>query len=180
MVGMLINGNKNELVNQAISGDRHALNQLIRQSYTLITAQIQRQVNDFTVVHDLAQEVCIKLFRHIKRFDKRASFTTWLYRIIQNTVKNYYRANSRACSEGDVTLEHTHNSCPVSELIGMQLSKRLDATFIRLPEKMRTCFMLYAVTGLSYEDISLDQRCSLGTVRSRIHRTRDILRASIK
>lgn len=171
---------KNHLVNQAISGDRQALNQLIRHYYTFITAQIHRQVNDFTIVNDLAQEVCIKLFRHIKRFDQRASFSTWLYRIIQNTLKNYYRANDKIAQESTVVAEHQHHSCPLSDVIGWQLSNKLDATMVRLPEKMRTCFMLYTVTGLSYEAISANQGCSLGTVRSRIHRTRDILRTCLK
>lgn len=169
---------KKWLVNQAVSGDKEALNQLIGQYYTSITSQIQRQVADFTVVHDLAQEVCIKLFRHIKRFNSQACFSTWLYRIIQNTIKNHYRT----CSNNpihDLNAEEAsadHSANPEANAIGIQLSKRLEANFHRLPEKMRTCFMLYTMNGLSYEDISTNLGCSLGTVRSRIYRTRDILR----
>lgn len=170
------------LVHEALQGNHQAVNQLIGRYYIKIGRQIRGQVNDVSIMNDLVQEVCIKLFRHIRQFDNRSSFATWLYRITQNTLKNYYRSSqSDALNEGlemDRAVDFLPN--PESSLMQSELGNTLDEAIHQLPEALRDCFNLYMIGGLSYKAIAITQNCPIGTVRSRIHRTRDILRAVVE
>ncbi|KTD63946.1 RNA polymerase sigma factor [Legionella spiritensis] len=173
-----------QLINRSLYGDSEAMNQLIGRYYKKIIVQIQSQVNDAAIANDLAQEVCIKLFRYLGDFDFRSNFSTWLHCIIQNTLKNYYRANSKELLMFVQNLPATplYNTIPGPEMsaIELQLGDHLDKIMGQLPEKMSHCFILHILNGLSYEDIAAYMGCPLGTVRSRIHRTRDILKAGME
>jgi RNA polymerase sigma-70 factor (ECF subfamily) len=166
-----------QLIHSALNGNEKAINQLITRYYQKITRQIGQQVHDVSAVHDLVQEVCIKLFRHIRQFDCRSSFTTWLYRIIQNTIKNYYRSRQLMAEReaaADCILPDAVTN-PEALLIEFQLGRRLDVLFAELPRGWQQCFLLHVFGGLSYEEVAAYLNCPLGTVRSRICRTREML-----
>ncbi|QRN03945.1 sigma-70 family RNA polymerase sigma factor [Legionella sp. MW5194] len=166
-----------QLIHSALNGNEKAINQLISRYYQKITLQIRVQVHDAAAVNDLVQDVCIKLFRHIRQFDCRSNFTTWLYRIIQNTVKNYYRSR-QLMAEREAATDYLPSDAvtnPEALLIEFQLGKRLDALFSQLPLGMQQCFLLHVFGGLSYDEVAAYLNCPLGTVRSRICRTREML-----
>ncbi len=123
---------------------------------------------------DLTQEVSIKIFCNLSGFKQHSNFTTWLYRVTQNTIKNHFRTIQVESNNLLSTLGEENNS-PEAYLIGFQLAAQVEKLFTAMSSELQHCFSLYAVKGLSYEEIAKYLGCPLGTVRSRIHRVRNIL-----
>ncbi|WED44400.1 RNA polymerase sigma factor [Legionella cardiaca] len=168
------------LIDLALAGDSLAVNHLILRHRTKIFLQIHSQIDDFSLVNDLAQEVCLKVFRYLPSFKQQSSFTTWLYRITQNTVLNHFRALKAQMSE-DIYLariENTNHS-PESYAVGMQLREKINQVLLSMPKELKHCFHLHVIKGLSYKAIAKRLHVPIGTVRSRIHRARCLLREQI-
>lgn len=168
------------LVNLAKAGDKLAVNHLIGRHRTKICLQIHAQISDFSIVNDLAQEVCLKVFRYLPSFKQHANFTTWLYRITQNTVLNYFRALKIELEDSIhlTKLEMPGNS-PESYVANLQLNEQINTALSAMPSELQHCFHLHVIKGLSYKAIAKHLRCPLGTVRSRIHRVRHLLKEQI-
>ncbi|WP_131753145.1 RNA polymerase sigma factor [Legionella feeleii] len=163
-----------QLIDSALKGEARAMNHLIARYQAKIFCQIKSQVSDNSIANDLTQEVSIKIFCNLSGFRQQANFTTWLYRITQNTIKNHFRtiqieSNNLLAPVGE------ENNSPEACLIGFQLAEQVERLFTDMSNELQHCFNLYVVKGLSYEDIAKHLGCPLGTVRSRIHRVRNIL-----
>jgi len=171
-----------ELVEQARSGEHAAIGHLLQRYKTRVLSQIRAQVTDFYEINDLFQEVCIKVWRFITSFKRESNFTTWLYRITQNTVINYYRSKIRQKKLEEQLAHHFYSeqeNDPELILIGIRLNEKVNVILYALPRHFRQCFYLYAIAGLAYSEIAQRLKCPLGTVRSRIHRVRTLIAAQI-
>lgn len=171
-----------ELVRRAQGGDRSSCNLLLQQYSDKIKQMIVFHVNDKSMVHDLSQEVFLKIYRYLPHFKQESQFPTWLYRITQNTIKNYYRSMSPFLdSESFLSYqqEQRGNQNPESMMMCMELNYLLETALVSLPEELRLCYDLHVLEGQSYEDISRIMDCPIGTVRSRIHRARKLLQAAV-
>lgn len=170
-----------QLIKLACNGESKAINHLISQYQSKIFLQIRAQVSDYAIAYDLLQEVNIKIFRYLPYFKQQSTFTTWVYRIIQNTIKNYFRSRKTERDFGYyLEIQSSDESdSPESQMIGIEFGQELDKIFTAMPQELRHSFHLYAIYGFSYEDIAKYQDCPVGTVRSRIHRARSILKDTI-
>lgn len=167
-----------QLIKLAQSGDLESYNQLIKQYSFKIKNSILYQIKDRSVIADLTQEVLIKIFRFLPYFKKESEFSTWLYQIIQNTIKNYYRAVSvRLDSEMQYCMENEddQNQNPESIMMNIELSHHLELIFSELTDELRHCYGKHVFEGLTYESIAQQMGCPIGTVRSRIFRARKIM-----
>ena len=84
-----------QLAKRAANGDRAAFSQLIDLQYDFIFSVAFKWLGHRDDAQDVAQDVAIKLARNISGFDGRAKFTTWLYRVILNTVRDFQKAAAR-------------------------------------------------------------------------------------
>lgn len=170
-----------KLIELAVGGRRWAVNHLLLRYQSKIFSQIRIQVSDCSLCHDLVQEVNIKVFRYLPNFKHQSSFSTWLYKIVQNTIKNHFRAMNIDLNYSiDLIREAVdEDNSPESSLIIVQLAQKINDTYRAMPNNLQNCFNLYAVEGLSYEAIAKQLNCPLGTIRSRIHRIKQLLLQSI-
>ena len=172
----------NELVVLAQKGNRNAYTILFKRYSLKIHHIIGSRINDYTLANDLTQEVLLKIFRYLSQFKEESEFSTWVYRITQNTIKNHYRECQKQldnCCEGIPVFEQTYQISPEMLLSYVELSKEFDKALAQLSEDLRTCFYKYEFDGLSYETISKEMNCPIGTVRSRIFRARKELMHSL-
>lgn len=163
-----------QLIDSALNGESKAMNHLISRYQAKIFGQIKSQISDYSLAHDLTQEVSIKIFCNLSGFKQQSNFTTWLYRVTQNTIKNHFRTIQLE-SNNLFSLSGEENNSPEAHLMGLQLAEQVEKLFTTMSNELQYCFNLYAVKGLSYEDIAKQLDCPLGTVRSRIHRVRNLL-----
>lgn len=166
------------LVQLATKGSQKAYNLLLERYHQKIRQIICAYTHDSSSANDLAQEVLIKVFEHLHEFKQDSAFSTWLYRITQNTIKNHMRAvHIRTDSEARFAQEQKTSSAnsPEYELIGLELGELLDLAVSQLSEELRDCYASYVVEGNTYEDIATQMHCPIGTVRSRIFRARKLV-----
>ncbi|TWP49266.1 RNA polymerase sigma factor SigE [Lentzea tibetensis] len=131
---------------------------------------------------DLTQETFIRVFRSLASY-KPGTFEGWLHRITTNLFLDMARRRSRLRMEGlpDDT-DRLEGDDPTPEEIwdSTHLDPDLQAALDALPAEFRAAVVLCDVEGLSYEEIGATLGVKLGTVRSRIHRGRQALRAELE
>ncbi len=168
------------LVEMAQKGDHKAFEILVRRYQCKVGAVISRLVSDPDKVRDLTQETFIKAFRALGNFRGDSAFYTWLYRIAVNTGKNHLQAQERGPRMSDDELEDSermapqlrNHDTPERQILRREMMANLTQAIAALPENMRLAIQLRDVEGHSYEEIARRLGCPIGTVRSRIFRSR--------
>ena len=131
-----------------------------------------------------------KVFKKIHKYEHAYGFYTWLYRITVNCCIDYLRkANRKIKTVPLAQLDHWDQSesardqeipdekfCPESEFWNMELRDILNNAVSKLPEILRSAIVLKHIEGFSYAEIAAIFNCSIGTVKSRMHRAREELK----
>jgi RNA polymerase sigma-70 factor (ECF subfamily) len=174
-----------QLVRLAQEGSPAAFEELVTKYQPKVFSMALSFTRNREAADDLAQEVFLKAYLALPRFHGRSEFGTWLYRISVNHIKDYLRKKGRAkeVSLDDVPeisfsdRERTEKAQLESET---EARRTLVQRFVQgLPEKYRVIVTLRDIQGLAYEDISRILRLSPGTVDSRLHRARRMLRTKL-
>lgn len=156
----------------AQGGDTDALDRLLRRNYDRIHAVCRRLVGNDNDALDATQEALIAVVRSIGRFDGRAAFSTWVYRIATNSALDELRRRGRRPLVGLPAYER-------AELVasGEGVADRLDidAALAELPHDFRVAVVLRDLCQLDYAEIAEVLDIPPGTVRSRIARGRAAL-----
>ncbi|MGB8858769.1 MAG: sigma-70 family RNA polymerase sigma factor [Ilumatobacteraceae bacterium] len=178
-----------ELVRAAQGGDRDALDQLFRRHYDRVHAVCRRITGNEADAADAAQEAMIAMVRGLGRFDGRASFGTWAYRIATNaSLDELRRRRRRPMVAGpqhgdghDRATDLLERADPTAGQRVEQLGDRyqLDAALAALPEDFRVPVVLRDVGDLDYAEIAAALDVPVGTVKSRIARGRALLAGTI-
>ena len=127
---------------------------------------------------DVTQEAFLAAFRAYHKFRGQSDPFTWLYRIAVNIAKKRYRRLRRReelrSRHDDVEwgASEVDSRTPEAELLELEEDRLLREAISRLPEDQRTAVILMYVEHMSYDEIAGFQRCSVGTVKSRLHRAR--------
>jgi len=166
------------LVDAANAGDRDALDRLLRRHYDRIYAICRRLAGNDADAADATQEALLAIVRGLPRFDGRAAFTTWSYRVATNACLDELRRRSRRPSpdpmDGDTVVT---NPQPNEDRVGQTVAARMDvdAGLEHLAEDFRAVVVLRDHLGLEYAEIAEVLEIPIGTVRSRLARGRSQL-----
>lgn len=138
---------------------------------------------------DLVQETYLKAFRFFDRFESGTNCKAWLFRILKNSYINRYRKAQKSPElVGYDTVAEFYYSirAPHSERNDLQevlfdrvLDDEVSSAVESLPEDFRTVVILCDIEGFTYEEIAAFANCPVGTVRSRLHRGRKLLRDAL-
>ena len=176
---------ENRLVELSKQGDEEAFGVLVKKYKTKVFNLAYSFTKDRETADDLAQEVFIKVYYALERFKFKSGFGTWIYRIAVNHFKDYLRKHRK---ERHVSLEALGRepSLPDDEIKKKEKAqeaadrkKLLYQALRSLPEKHQVILTLRDIQGHSYEEIAGILKLSPGTVDSRLHRARKILRKKI-
>ncbi len=180
------------LVDSFLAGEERAFQELVERYQTRLLNFIYRTIGDRERAEDLVQEVFIRVYRHIHRFDKTKKFSTWIYTIASNLAKNELRNRSRnplilfqtitgTRGEDERPLQFEDSTSRPDDLFQKRhLRGLVEETVARLPEHHREVFILREIEGKSYEEIAEITDCNLGTVKSRLNRARNAFAAIIE
>lgn len=166
-----------ELVARAKSGDRAAANELLRRHYDRIYAICRRIAGNDADAADATQEALMAIVRGLDRFDGKAKFSTWSYRVATNACLDELRRRKRRPTPTDMD-EHADWSTQTADVEAGEFDDRMverDAMSLalaELPDDFREPVVLRDVGGLDYAEISQQLGIPPGTVRSRIARGR--------
>jgi RNA polymerase sigma-70 factor, ECF subfamily len=174
-----VNEASQDLVAAARNGDRAALEELLRLHHDRIHALARRITGNDADAADATQEALLAIVRGLPRFDGRSAFSTWAYRVTSNACLDELRRRRRRplVALVDDRAEPPDPAVPIETMVADRL--RLDAALGQLPEDFRVAVVLCDVVGLQYDEIADDLGVPIGTVRSRIHRGRSLLRKAL-
>lgn len=170
-----------ELVAAAQRGDRDALDRLLRRHYDRIHAVCRRIAGSTRDADDAAQEALIRIVRAIDRFDGRASFSTWSYRIATNAALDELRKRSRRPQLHVVGEDERGPGAEAADELAQRRVEAvvdrmsIDAALADLPEEFRVPVVMRDVGDLDYAEIAEALSVPIGTVKSRIARGRRML-----
>jgi RNA polymerase sigma-70 factor, ECF subfamily len=182
--------NENErLLEAARQGDAQAFNELVAANQTRVVRQCMRRGLSQDEAVDIAQDVFLKVYRYRDRYTCQQAFSTWLYRIAENACIDHCRRRKRqqalirpipvdeAGSEAEFEGREPN---PLASMEFSEQGSQLAAAFERLPAKLRQAFEFKELEGLRYSEIARRLSCTVGTVKSRIYRARQILVAELE
>jgi RNA polymerase sigma-70 factor, ECF subfamily len=175
-----------ELVKLAQGGENRAFDELVRRyedKVYRLSFKILRHEQDAAEAH---QDAFLSAYRGLKNFKAESTFSTWLYRIATNASLMKYRKRR----EGHVSLEQSQSTNedseslqipdwstqPVKDLLDAETREVMDEGIERLPEELRTVFVLRDVEGMSNSEVAEVLELSVAAVKSRLHRARLLLR----
>lgn len=168
------------LVLRVQSGDHHAYETLVTRYRGKIYAMILNMIGNDADAWDLAQEVFVKAWRGLPKFEARSSFFTWLYRITHNVTYDWMRKKKITPGhEFDDTLATPQiaagaQTVPYAEaapdvmLENRELGQAIQAGLQQLSPEHRSIILLKEIDGLSYQEISETLGITMGTVMSRL------------
>ncbi len=180
-----------DLIALVQQGQKRAYDELVRRFKGRLFSFILRMVADPVEAEELAQDTLIRAYIHADKYREIARFSTWLFTIATNLVRNRIRKRKRTpymlnldpapLSDDDIPLDPPDpHADPTLLLEGRELGDLMDEATAQIPEKYRIPFLLREVEQLSYDEIQQVTGLKLGTVRSRINRARNRFRANIK
>lgn len=165
------------LIKQFIDGDESVFSELLKRHKEKVRNIIYITLSNTDGVDDIAQEVFITVYRHLKSFRFESQFTTWLYRITINKCKDHLRKkNIRSIflplKDDEPVFESINEDTDIKHIV-----RNAIAT---LPDKLRIPLVLKDLEGFSYQEIADTMECEIGTVKSRIFRAREALKKILK
>jgi RNA polymerase sigma-70 factor (ECF subfamily) len=181
-----------QVVQAFLDGHERAFDELVSRYQVRLLNFIYRTVGDRERAEDLVQEVFIRIYRHLHRFDQTKKFSTWAYTIASNLAKNELRNRSRNPLVLFQTIrrhwEADHrplqfedfSSRPDDQFRKRHLRELVEQSVSQLPEHHRVVFVLRELEGKTYEEIAEITGCNLGTVKCRLNRARNNFAAIIQ
>jgi RNA polymerase sigma-70 factor (ECF subfamily) len=182
-----------ELILQVQQGNSVGFDILVDRFKLRLFNYLFRMVGDRDEAEEIAQETFVKAYINADKYKTIAKFSTWLYTIATNLVRNRIRSKKRAPqllslwsrgwdSEGDekqIDIVDTSRT-PDALSNDTELGEIINDAIAQIPEKYRTSFVLREINQLSYEEIAAATGLKLGTVRSRINRARNYFRKLVE
>jgi len=181
-----------ELIDRAKAGDRAALDELLIAMRPRALAAALKVLHNRDDAEDAVQDAFLKVWRCLAAFEGRASFSTWIHRIVTNASldllrKSTSRSETAERTDGqDVAVtdgEPSNQETPESELCGYEIQMLVRTAVAALPAAHRQAVELREFEDCSYQEMAEIIQCPVGTVMSRLHHARhklaDDLRAPL-
>jgi len=185
----------NDLVREFIAGDDAAFTQLVSKYKDSITNYLSTLVGNYEIAVDLAQETFLRVYRNIGRYSHFYQFSTWIYRIATNLAIDEMRYRKRRgrvfyrnvwggrgadqSEPQDLEISDVRRG-PADEILRKESGRVLRGAIRSLPEKYRIAFIMKEIQDMPYESIADALSCSAGTVKSRLHRARELLQRKLE
>ncbi len=173
-----------KLVELAREGRADAYAELVRAYQSRIFSMAYSFTGNRESADDLSQEIFLKAYLALPRFRFGSTFGTWLYRVAVNHLKDFLRKRPKV---KEVSLEDVVEPAAAGDALATMEQEREDARrralvrreLGRLPDKYRIVLTLRDIEGLPYEEIARVLGLSSGTLDSRLHRARKMLREKV-
>ena len=170
---------ENELIRSCIDGEEFAFTQLVEDHQDMVLSIARRLGAGKEQAEDIAQEVFIRVYRNLGKFEGKSKLSTWIYRIAYNTTVELWRKRKENFSY-DFLVDQGWQPESCDESPDKLMERRdqvrhLQELIAHLPEKYRGVIVLYYLQGKSYEQVAEIMGLPLGTVKTYLHRAKKAL-----
>jgi RNA polymerase sigma factor (sigma-70 family) len=169
-----------EIIQKCLAGNQQYFEELVTRYKKLIYSVVYNMINDKEEVNDISQEVFIRIYKSMDRYNPEFKFSTWSVRIATNLCLDILRkkkVDTTPIEEiGDVSSD---GDTPEARYISKERSQKIRRAIEGLPEKYRTLIILFHQNGLSYEEMTnvLDEPMTI--IKNRLYRARLMLREAL-
>ena len=178
------------LVERILGGDRDRFSELVSRYEKRVINYVYRITHRYEDAHDLTQDIFVKVYLAIDRYDPKYQFSTWLFRIAQNSAIDALRKKSifevpltRTVTDDEPGTKEREfpddGISPYRALKNKQLSAAIDKAVERLPSDYRELIQLRHFAELSYDEIASMKKLPLGTVKNKLFRARNLLKEAL-
>jgi RNA polymerase sigma-70 factor (ECF subfamily) len=182
-------------IEKIVSGDMQAFREFIEEYQRLVCHVVFRMVLNESDREEICQEVFVKIYQNLGKFEFKSKLSTWIARIAYNTCINYLKKKKvplyddlaeaewqlpgeGAAESADSYIDSVAGEMPLADelMMSRELNQFLHAEINRLPLQYRTILTLYHLDELSYKEIEEIVNLPEGTVKSYLFRARKLLK----
>jgi RNA polymerase sigma-70 factor (ECF subfamily) len=169
------------IVDQIVEGQKDLFRLLVRRYQRPVHSMGMGFFRNDEDASDFTQEVFLKVYRNLSRFEGRSRFSTWLYKIAYNTaVNDINRRNEyRSLAEKNTAAEASHDETPERILIRGAARDAVLASLRELPQRYRICVDMFFFYGRSYNEIEAITGFPVNTIKSNVFRAKKLLREKL-
>jgi RNA polymerase sigma-70 factor, ECF subfamily len=183
------------LIVRCQQGDLHAFDELVERYQRYVFNLVYQHLGDADEMEDVAQEIFLRIFKFIRKYRGQASLESWIYKIVLNYCRTHSRRRSnvlrwfvtqpkdsgdeeRSFDVLDTVPDTTYD--PAKSVEQRRVAEDILRAVHALPVIYRDILVMREMNELSYEEIAEILGISIGTVKSRISRARDLVRQKVK
>ena len=177
------------LIELALKEEKQAFDVIVKRYQNRVAGLVNRYIWDKAEVSDITQDIFLRAYLALPQFRGDSSFSTWLFRITINYLKNILVTQKRKTPTLDINLDNLEGmlgrtflkdlDSPEQVLQCAQSQKKINEVIDSLSDDAKMAFILRELEGLSYDDIADILSCPVGTVRSRLFRAREIMEKTL-
>ena len=173
------------VVQAVLDGDQDAFGELVERYQGRLVNYLYRLLHNTDEAHDVAQEVFVKVYQALDRFDPRYRFSTWLFRVGQNAAIDLIRKRRLKLvslhrqddgEEGRDWELPSPERGPYRQMRNAERGEAIHQAIARLPDEYRELISLRHFAELSYDEIAQLKQMPLGTVKNKLFRGRQMLK----
>lgn len=164
-----------EVIARVNNGEDHYFAHVIKHYEQKVFTTVIRIVRNRSVAEDIVQDIFIKVYYSLHKYEKTGSFNAWLYRIVVNNCFDYLRKHKHQTTSIDI--EVADSRYPEKILLLREKNGQLEQLLQQLDETEYFVLLLKYVNGLSYDEIGEVLQISLNDVRNKLHRSKRKLRS---
>src|SRR5713226_464976 len=163
-----------QLIRQATGGDLEAFEEVVRRMQRRVYGFAYQHLRDLDEAYDLTQEIFVKLYRNLARYDAERPFEPWFWKLAANTTINYRRKRVPMPTDqsADQRLAEAASPAPSHDPALVDALAQLDPSY-RLP------ILLHYYADLPLEQVAQSLNLTVPAIKSRLHRARALLRNSL-
>jgi RNA polymerase sigma-70 factor (ECF subfamily) len=174
-----------ELIQKYFAGDEASFQDLVKRYVKPIYNFVHSSVRDSQQAEDITQDVFIKVWTHLKRFDSAKNFKVWIYTIARNSVFDFLRKKKTVPfsfleKEDEVYDVPDLGPLPDKILALADSGEKLDAALQKIPVNYREVLILYYQNGFNFREIAEILKTSANTIKSRHLRALAMLKKLLK
>ncbi len=168
------------IIKKCLSGDKEVFSELVTRYKKLIYNVIYNIINNKEEVYDIAQEVFIRIYKALDKYDPSYKFSTWSVKIATNYCLDVIRKKKFDTMPIDDAIGVSSDmDTPESSYIKQELRERINDELSKLPEKYRVPLILYHKNGLSYEEMTKVLNEPMSIIKNRLFRARQMLKEKL-
>lgn len=178
------------LVSATLEGDPDSFRELVERYQNRLVSYLYRRLRNLDEAQEVAQEVFLKIYQALDRFDPKYRFSTWIFRVAQNAAIDLMRKRrlklvplTRQDDEDDETRDWDLPSPErdaYGDLRNVERGEAIRDAIEDLPEEYRELIVLRHFGDLSYDEIATSQEMPLGTVKNKLFRGRQMLKETLR
>jgi RNA polymerase sigma-70 factor, ECF subfamily len=174
-----------DLIDKIIQGDKRLYEGIIRKYNQRLYRIARSFIKDEDEIEDVMQETYIKAYQHLKQFEGKSQFSTWITRILINQANHSLNKEKRVknhivtSSEDIPDIKPSSEPTPDQNLMNDEMKKYLEQAIDELPDSLRSVYIMREVEGLSVNETSEALSISIENVKTRLHRAKSTLKDSL-